>query len=237
MLWSLVALGITALSLALLGLAGPAHRLGLSLGSAYQIIIWASHIAGAAALGAIAIAVFAYRARNWTKLTVAAIATVVGMTSFAIGFDAQLRREHSPAIHDVTTDLDNPPTFTAVIARRADAPNRLDRSPGLAELQRQGYPDLAPVTVPVRPEQTFDRALGAAQSLGWEIVTADKSSGRIEATDTTRWFGFVDDVVVRLTPWGTGTRVDVRSVSRTGVGDAGRNAARIQRFIKLLQRS
>jgi len=236
MLWSLLALGITVLSLALLGLAGPSYRLGLSLGSAYQIIIWTSHIAGAAALGAIAIAVFAYRARNWMKLTVAALTIIIGLTSFAIGFDAQRRREHSPAIHDVTTDLDNPPTFTAVIARRVDAPNRLDRTPGLAELQRQGYPDLAPVTVQTRPDQTFDRALAAVQSLGWEIVTADKSSGRIEATDTTRWFGFVDDVVVRLTPWGTGTRIDMRSVSRTGVGDAGRNAARIRGFLREIQK-
>ena len=235
MLWSLLALGITVLSLALLGLAGPAYRLGLSLGSAYQIIIWTSHIGGAAALGAIVIGVLAYRARIWMRLTVAAIAAIVGLTSFAIGLNAQVRREHSPAIHDLTTDLENPPTFTAVAARRANAPNRLDRAAGLAELQRQGYPDLAPVTLQARPEQTFDRALAAAQSLGWEIVTADKSSGRIEATDKTRWFGFEDDVVVRLTPWGTGTRIDVRSVSRTGVGDAGRNAARIRRFLKTLQ--
>jgi uncharacterized protein (DUF1499 family) len=236
MLWSLLALGVTVLSLALLGLAGPVYRLGVSLGSAYQIIIWTSHIGGVAALAAIVIAVLAYRARSWMRLTVAAIAAIVGLTSFAIGFTAQLRREHSPAIHDLTTDLENPPTFTAVIARRGNAPNRLDRSTGLAELQRQGYPDLAPVTLQARPDQTFDRALAAAQSLGWEIVTADKSSGRIEATDKTRWFGFEDDVAVRVTPWGTGTRIDVRSVSRTGVGDAGRNAARIKRFLNQVQK-
>jgi len=236
MLWSLLALGITVLSLALLGLAGPAYRLGLSLGSAYQVIIWTSHIGGAAAIGAIVIAVLAYRARIWMRFTVAAIAAIVGVTAFAIGLNAQIQREHSPAIHDLTTDLENPPTFTAVIARRANAPNRLDRATGLAELQRQGYPDLAPVTLQAPPDQTFDRALATAQSLGWEIVTADKSSGRIEATDKTRWFGFEDDVVVRLTPWGTGTRIDVRSVSRTGVGDAGRNAARIKRFLSQIQK-
>jgi uncharacterized protein (DUF1499 family) len=102
-------------------------------------------------------------------------------------------------------------------------------------LQREGYADLAPITVKTPPDQTFDRALAVAQSQRWEIVTADKSSGRIEATDTTRWFGFVDDVAVRLTAWGSGTRVDVRSVSRSGVGDAGRNADRIRRFLRELQ--
>ena len=67
---------------------------------------------------------------------------------------------------------------------------------------------------------------------GWRIVTADKASGRIEATDTTRWFGFEDDVVVRLTPWGSGTRVDVRSVSRIGRSDVGTNARRIRRYLR-----
>ena len=62
-------------------------------------------------------------------------------------------------------------------------------------------------------------------------MTADKSSGRIEATETTRWFGFTDDIVIRLTPWGAGTRVDVRSASRAGAGDLGRNASRIRRFL------
>src|SRR5215510_6425129 len=169
MLWSLLALGVTTLSLALLGLAGPVYRLGASLGSAYSIIIWTSHIGGAAALAAIVIAVMAYRVRDWMRLAVAALAAIVGLTSFAIGLNAQVRREHSPAIHDLTTDLENPPTFTAVVARRGNAPNRLDRATGLAELQRQGYPDLAPVTLQAPPDQTFDRALAAAQSLGWEI--------------------------------------------------------------------
>ena len=81
------------------------------------------------------------------------------------------------------------------------------------------------------PDQAFDRALAVAQDLEWRIVTADKAAGRIEATDTTRWFGFEDDVVVRLTPWGSGTRVDVRSVSRVGGGDAGTNARRIRDYL------
>jgi hypothetical protein len=84
-------------------------------------------------------------------------------------------------------------------------------------------------------DQAFDRALAAAQEAGWRIVTADKGSGRIEATDTTRWFGFQDDIAVRLTPWGAGTRVDVRSVSRVGRSDAGTNARRIRRYLDRLR--
>jgi uncharacterized protein (DUF1499 family) len=224
-----------ALALAILGLAGPLHRAGLSLDTAYSIVTWAAHGGGVIALAAIVVAVLAYRARAWRRLTAAGVAAAIGLTCFATGFVEYRRARNAPAIHDITTDLENPPSFSAIVERRADAPNTLERAPRLAALQREGYGDLAPITVPSRPDQTFDRALAVAQSEGWEIVTADKSSGRIEATHTTRWFGFTDDVVVRLTPWGSGTRVDVRSVSRSGIGDAGRNADRIRRFLRELQ--
>jgi uncharacterized protein (DUF1499 family) len=236
MLFALIVLGISVLSLAILGLAGPAHRLGMSLDSADAIVLWAAHGCGAAAVVAIVAGVLAYRGRAWLRLTVAAAAVVIGVTGFVIGFDAYRRVWLVASFYVFSSVLVYPPTFTAVIARRADSPNRLDRTPQLAELQRQSYSDLAPLTVATRPEQTFDRVLSVAQARGWEIVTADKSSGRIEATDTTRWFGFVDDISIRLTAWGSGTRVDVRSVSRTGIGDAGRNADRIRGFLKELQR-
>ena len=126
-------------------------------------------------------------------------------------------------------------TFDAVIPLRPDAANSLERPPVLAEQQRQGYPDLAPITLSIPSDEAFDRALAAAQESGWQIVTADKGSGRIEATDTTRWFGFQDDIAVRLTPWGTGTRVDMRSVSRVGRSDTGTNARRIRRYLDRLQ--
>jgi len=237
MLLSLLALGLAALSIAILGLAGPAYRFGVPLDTANAIVRWAANGGGFAAIVAVVIGVLAYRARAWQRVTVAVAAVIVGLTCFVIGFDVHRRTTNLPAIHDITTDIENPPTFTAIVQRRADAPNRLDRTPLMADLQRQNYSDLAPVTVASRPDQTFDRALAVAQAQGWEIVTADKATGRIEATDTTRWFGFVDDIAVRLTPWGAGTRVDVRSVSRTGSGDAGRNADRIRQFLSALQRS
>ena len=81
----------------------------------------------------------------------------------------------------------------------------------------------------------FARARTTAERLGWEIVKADPAAGLIEATDTTRWFGFVDDVVIRVTPWGSGTRVDLRSVSRVGRSDIGTNAERIRDFLAALQ--
>lgn len=227
----LTGLGVAAVALVVLGAAGPAYRLGASLPTAFAIMQWAEYIGLAAVLIAIGSAIYSYRARKWTGTLISVIALILALTAVAIPLSWQRRAQRLPSIHDITTDLDNPPAFQSILARRADAPNTLDRTPQLALLQREAYPDLAPVTLPTPPAATFDRALAVAQSHGWEIVTADKSSGRIEATDTTRWFGFTDDVVVRLTPWGAGTRVDVRSTARTGTGDLGRNASRIRRFL------
>ena len=86
-------------------------------------------------------------------------------------------------------------------------------------------------------EAAFDRALDAAQRMGWTIVAADDTTGRIEASDRSRWFGFTDDIVIRITPEGSGSRVDVRSSSRLGRSDFGVNAARIRVYLAALRTS
>jgi uncharacterized protein (DUF1499 family) len=231
-----IACGVGLLGLTLLASAGPSYRVGiLSLTNAFTVLRWAAYAGvGAVLLGAIA-AGLAYRRHSRVQIVVAAPALLAGLVAVGVPFEFQRRARAVPPIHDISTDLENPPTFDAIVPLRADAPNDLERTSEVTELQRQGYPDLAPVTLPIPLDQAFDRALGTAQEAGWQIVTADKSSGRIEATDTTRWFGFEDDVVVRLTPWGAGTRVDVRSVSRIGRSDIGTNARRIRQYLDRLQ--
>jgi len=233
---TLVASAIAALGLILLAVAGPLYRIGLlSLPSAFTLLRWAAY-AGIAAMAAGLLAGFlAYRRRARGRTALAVISVLAGLVALGIPFEWQRRAQSLPPIHDISTDLENPPAFEAVVPLRAGAPNGLERPAALAGQQRQGYPDLAPITVPVPLDQVFTRALAAAQEAGWQIVTADKGSGRIEATDTTRWFGFTDDIVVRLTPWGAGTRVDVRSVSRVGRSDTGTNARRIRRYLDALQ--
>lgn len=236
MIVALVACGVAVLGLVLLAAAGPLYRLGvLSLPSAFTLLRWAAYAGIAAIVLALPPAVIGYARGHRVRVLVAALAFLGGAAAFGIPFQWQQSARGLPPIHDITTDLDNPPAFEAVVPLRAEAPNSLERPPDLAQQQRQGYPDLAPVTLSMPADQAFDRALAEAQDAGWRIVTADKGAGRIEATDTTRWFGFEDDVVVRLTPWGSGTRVDVRSVSRIGRGDVGTNARRIRRYLQALQ--
>jgi uncharacterized protein (DUF1499 family) len=235
MILALAACGIAAAGLVLLALAGPSYRIGLlSLASALTLLQWAAYagLAGVAA-GALAGAL-AYRRRARLAVFVAAVALIGGIVASAVPFEWQRRARTAPPIHDISTDLENPPAFEAVVPLRSDASNSLERPSSLAAEQREAYANLAPLVLPVPLDQAFARALAAAQNDGWQIVTADRSTGRIEATQTSRWFGFTDDIVVRLTPWGAGTRVDVRSVSREGQSDMGRNARRLRRYLAAL---
>jgi uncharacterized protein (DUF1499 family) len=230
-----VACAAAAFGLILLAVAGPSYRIGLlSLPNAFNLLRWAAYAGIAAAVLGLIAAALGYMRHAWAQFLVAIPALLASLVAVGVPFEFQRRARSVPPIHDISTDLENPPVFEAVVPLRADASNSLQRTAEVTEQQRRGYPDLAPITLPAPVEQAFDRALGVAQDEGWQIVTADKSAGRIEATDTTLWFGFKDDIVVRLTPWGAGTRVDVRSVSRVGLSDTGTNARRISRYLDRL---
>lgn len=138
-----------------------------------------------------------------------------------------------PRIHDITTDLQDPPQFTAIRNLRTAAHNPLDRKvpANLAKLQQAGYPNLAPLLIGKDASQVFEEAVALAKSRGWEIVDIATENGTIEATDTTKFMGFKDDVVIRVSEKEGKTIVDMRSVSRIGISDMGTNAARIKAFL------
>ena len=134
-----------------------------------------------------------------------------------------------PAIHDITTDMLDPPQFVEAV-KHVTPGRTLYGGDELANQQREAYPDIVPIIVAETPDVAFSFALVVAREIGWENIVITPGEQRIEATDRTRWFGFVDDIVIRIRPEERGSRVDVRSLSRVGVGDLGANAARIRRF-------
>jgi len=141
-----------------------------------------------------------------------------------------------PPIHDITTDPADPPAFDdATLSLRTGAPNPATYGgQEVAARQRRAYPDIQPLVVDLPTDRAFDLALDVARARGWRIVATEPHRRRIEATDQTFWFGFIDDIVVRITPEGTGSRIDVRSVSRVGKSDIGTNAARIRAYLDQL---
>ena len=187
--------------------------------------------AGAALIGLVMTLLRPREVRRGTVL--AAVSLLVGIVFVAV--PARFRMgPQAPPIHDITTDTQDPPAYVAVLPLRANAPNTtVYGGDTIASQQRAAYPDLQPVMLKVPPAQAFERALATVRKMGWDLVEADATAGRIEATDTTFWFGFKDDVVIRVRPADGGSRVDVRSLSRVGGGDAGTNAKRIRAFLDI----
>jgi uncharacterized protein (DUF1499 family) len=142
----------------------------------------------------------------------------------------------TPSIHDITTDTENPPQFVALLAARQKAPNGAAHGGArVAQAQKAAYPDITPTKLDLPPARAFERALNVAGNMGWKIVAANQAEGRIEATATTFWFRFKDDIVIRIVASGNGSRLDLRSMSRLGRNDLGTNARRIRSFLNQLQ--
>lgn len=166
--------------------------------------------------------------RVWAAFTVAVLVIAVSMSQ---------RPESSGAapIHDISTDVGNPPSFDAILPLRKDSPNPPDYAGSeTARIQKEAYPDIVTLTVEKPTDEVFTAVEMVVRDLGWEIARSDPDAGQIEATATTYWFRFKDDVAIRLTPRGTETYVDIRSKSRVGRGDMGTNARRIRDFLTRL---
>jgi len=139
-------------------------------------------------------------------------------------------------IHNVSTDIEDPPEFTVAASLRGEGDNPLFYdSETIRPLQREGYPDIGPLDIDMPRDQAYELVRGVLVDMGLELVREAPEQGEIEAVATTFWFGFKDDLVVRLRETDTGTRMDVRSVSRVGVVDMGANAERIFEIIGRVQ--
>jgi uncharacterized protein (DUF1499 family) len=177
----------------------------------------------ALALALAGLALPAARAGHAMRLGAACLMAVCVV---AVPLEFERRARSVPRIHDISTDTQNPPQFAALSPRPAPY-----GGPEVAAQQRKAYPDIQPLVMPTPPQVAFARARDAAEGMGWRVAASDPAAGRLEATASTFWFGFLDDVAVRVVPEGTGSRVDVRSVSRVGRSDLGTNARRIREYL------
>lgn len=135
-------------------------------------------------------------------------------------------------INDVSTDTQNPPDYTAVIPMRPEGSNALEYGgQGTADIQKTLYPDIKPITSELEAGAAFERAVAVANDFGWEIVANDPEARVAEAIASTKFFGLKDDIVIRVTEVGDASVVDIRSLSRIGRSDRGKNAERIREFI------
>lgn len=224
---------ISLISILLVTLAGPLYKFGLvDLATAFAGFKFGI-FAGIAALVLLGIQLLFKR--DTASLGSALTSAVLAITAIAIPLSMINTAKNVPPIHDISTDLVNPPEFVAIAPLRADAPNPIAYD-GIetAEQQRAAYPELQTLSYNQSKSELVEATKQAIDNLGWELVNIDADRGIIEATDTTAWFGFKDDVVVRLIDNDNERLVDIRSKSRVGGSDLGKNAARIHKFIEEL---
>jgi hypothetical protein len=223
---------ISALAAAALLLSGPGTRAGW-----WDFKTGLLLFAGAFIIGVLGLLISGIAWLRTRPNGVAAAAAIIGLLVALLPLVQIAAARGKPPIHDVSTDLADPPRFSAVLPLRAGFPNKVgDRvDEATARAQRTAYPDLTTLEVPLPPDAAFTKAVEAAKTMQWEIVSLRPADGIIEATATTAWFGFHDDIVVRIRPVGSQSRIDARSVSRVGGGDAGKNADRIRRYLRLLK--
>jgi uncharacterized protein (DUF1499 family) len=168
------------------------------------------------------------------------LACVVLLGVAFVGVSWRLRHSHLPPINDITTDTEHPPAIVAALAARQaeHAVSEAYAASAMAQQQRAAYPDIVPQTLAMPQARAFDLALGTAKAMsGWHIIAVDPTAGQIDATQSSFWFCFVDDIVIRVTAEGSASRIDMRSHSRQGRGDLGVNAARIRDYMAALKRA
>jgi len=244
-----IAMGLAILGPLIFALAGFGYRmglfdLGLSLGTLSRkigpLVLLIGLLTGIAGL------VMAFVMKPRKGLVLAAIATIIPLAGLISLNGMKNKVSKLPYIHDITTDTQDPPVFTDVIVKLRDtakASNTLDyvgkKDPKdvlVSVQQTKAYPDIRPVLRSEAPEIVYGEALSLIKQQGWAIHTEDPEAGLIEATDTTFWYGFKDDIIVRIrAAEGGGTIVDMRSVSRVGMSDIGANAERLSVLINGLK--
>ncbi len=220
----------------LIVIAVPVARLYLQVPeiTAYQIFVTAL-LAGVvlAALGLLLMIITAlthnrFATKGGLKLLLPGLVSAVAV--IAMLGPANLLR---PMIYDLTTDTQNPPQFVEVKKLRSAEHNSVDYGGAkIASLQQSAYPDLQPILSSMNTDDALTEAIQVAKDLRWEFINIDYAKGIVEAYDTTEPFGLIDDIIIRVQREGSGSRIDVRSASRIGPGDLGRNADRIRLFIR-----
>ena len=138
-----------------------------------------------------------------------------------------------PMIHNISTDVNDPPEFFKVIELRGvnSNPHEYDQA-SLASIQREAYPNITTLFVDDSIDKAFKKANQVVALLEWDIVSRDVVKGVVEATETSGIWQFKDDVVIRIKVSGDQTKIDLRSVSRVGRSDLGANAKRIEKFLE-----
>jgi|TARA_R110002051_G_scaffold76522_1_gene139857 uncharacterized protein (DUF1499 family) len=215
-------------------LPGPLYQYaGVDLGTAFTSLRYGVYVGGAAIILIILQVLIKRKSVSWGSTFVFAILALIAV---AMPVSMMGKASTVPPIHDITTDVTNPPAFVAIAPLRENAPNPITYEGGeVTRQQIDAYPEIRTQLLAQSIDEVFAASEQTIDVLGWERVSDGALPYTLEATDTTQWFGFKDDVVIRLKAKDDNTLVDIRSKSRVGKSDLGKNAERIDTFLTALR--
>lgn len=225
--------GISSSLLPILAAAGASAAIFLLLSSGlgtkfglwhfrtgFTLLRYAAYLGLVTSVIALICARLSLKSKDRRGMVLSFIALLFSLLAFGLPYSWKLKAELYPRIHDISTDLRDPPSLSSLDFAGSE----------VAAEQLLAYPDLKTIEMKASMDQAFQLALETAREMGWEIKAFDPGMGRIEAIDTTFWFGFIDDIAIRVKVHGDHSLVDIRSVSRVGISDVGTNAKRIRNF-------
>lgn len=222
-----IVVGLIAMTLARYDVVAKITGFGWFVGAQPVVLV-----AGAIALLGLVLGLIGKTGPKWPA--VIALLLAVGMVS-VVWFGIRVPVAQYPMMHDITTDVDNPPAFTAWDVRE-DNLKPFENMEEWRAAHREGYPDISPIVMRQSPAETLAIARALAEERGWDITDSDPAAGRIEAIAYAGYVRFRDHVVVEVTPIDDGsTRVDMRSTSEVGRSDLGYNAKRIEEFLTAME--
>jgi hypothetical protein len=235
--WSL---RLAALAVPILLIAAIGHRhLMIDATETYAIIALGFTVAGLAAIAAVV--AFGGIWRDGRKGAFAALTgLVLALALLSLPAIGAWKIVTLPRLADISTDTDDPPPLLAAVADRAPDDSPVNQpSADDAALQADAYPDIVPRHYPVGTARAFEAALALVTSRGWTVLDSHppapaEEEGSIQAVAMTLFFGFRQDVAIRIVPDGDGSLVDMRSASRNAAHDLGANAGRIRAFFAAL---
>ena len=244
-----LAFAALAIALAIGGAAALGTRVGLwdPYNGLWRIFPWAVLAGALSFVLALLVAVLALFLNQGRNASYGAIALVGAIAFLYTPVNDVVMLRTMPPIHDISSDVMNPPQFKALLPlrRSADTPARYEgpltlnydgKRTTVSALQKKYYGFIRPIAILTKVPVLYWRAFFAMKRMGWHLVAFDPAQGTIECTDTSFWFGFTDDIVIRVTKSGEGARLDIRSKSRLAGPDMGVNAFRIKAYVKELAR-
>lgn len=244
-----LAFAALAIALAIGGAAALGTRLGAwdAYNGLWRIFPWAVLAGGLSFAMAVLWAVPALFLNQGRSAGYGAIALVGAIAFLYTPVNDVVMLRTMPPIHDISSDVMNPPQFKALLALRksADTPasyegpltlNYDGKRTTVSALQKKYYGFIRPIAILTKVPVLYWRAFFAMKRMGWHLVAFDPDTGLIECTETSFWFGLTDDIVIRVMQSGEGARLDIRSKSRLAGPDMGANAFRIKAYVKELAR-